>query len=249
MEETISLKEIMETIRKRLMMIVLVTVAAVALAAGVSYFLLTPMYQSTTQILVNQTESENQEMITSGDIRTNMDLIGTYNVVLTSPRILEPTLEELGLERSKGDLQNQITINNEGESQVVNINVEDESPVMAANIANVIANVFQEEITQIMNVDNVSILSFAEPAENPTSPNPTLNMAIAMVVGLMAGVGIAFLLAFLDQSIRTEDDVARELDLPILTTVPHIDSSQIKVNATRVNDYTRAKKGREQHGA
>ena len=249
MEETISLKEIMETVKKRLVMILVMTSLAAAAAGGVTYFLMTPMYQATTQILINQTESENQEMITSGDIRTNMDLIGTYNVVMISPRIIEPTLDELGLERSTGALRNQITVNNEGNSQVVNITVEDESPVMAANIANMLASVFQEEITDIMNVNNVSILSFAEPASNPTSPNPQLNIAIAIVVGLMAGVGLAFLFEFLDQSIRTEDDVAKELGLPVLTSVPHIDESRVNSNASGVESYTRANKGREQHGA
>ena len=87
-----------------------------------------------------------------------------------------------------------ITVASAADSQVVNVTVQDPDPQMAANIANKTAEVFQKEIVNLMNIDNVNILAKANIGENPSpvKPQPLLNIAIALVVGLMAGVGLRF---------------------------------------------------------
>ncbi|MED4163945.1 YveK family protein, partial [Halalkalibacterium halodurans] len=111
-----------------------------------------------------------------------------------------------------------------------NITVKHEEPAMAVAIANEIALVFQNEIVEIMNVDNVSILSTAELGDSPSpvSPNPMLNMAIAFVVGLMGAVGIAFLLDYLDTTIKDEKEVEDVLELPVLGVIPNFEKSEEK---------------------
>ena len=80
-----------------------------------------------------------------------------------------------------------------------------------------------------MNVNNVNILSPAIHSENPSpvKPDPMLNMAIAAVIGLMLGVGIAFLLEYLDTTIKTEQDAEEFLGLPILGLVSTITDKDI----------------------
>ena len=225
MEETISLKEIFAVLRKRFSLIVLITVVATAISGIISYFILTPIYQSSTQILVNQSQAE--QVVDVNQVRTNIELINTYNVIIKSPTILEKVISELNLDKTYEELNEQITVSNAENSQVVSITVEDPDPGLAVKIANATAAVFQEEIVDIMNVDNVSILSTAELGENPSpvSPKPMLNMAIAFVVGLMVGVGVAFLLEYLDNTIKTEQDVEQHLGLPVLGVIANIDDA------------------------
>ncbi len=220
MEETISLRELMETIRKRLNLIVLITMAAVLVSGIVSYFVITPIYQSSTQLLVNQAKSD-QPMVNPGEIQTNLQLINTYNVIIKSPAILDQVSKDLDLGMTVSQLNEKITVQSEKDSQVVNITVQDPDPNQAAEIANQIATVFQAEIIDIMNVDNVSILAKAEVGETPSpvKPRPLLNIAIAFVVGMMAGVGVAFLLEYLDNTVKTEQDVEKLLELPVLGAI------------------------------
>ncbi|MFC4322634.1 YveK family protein [Litchfieldia salsa] len=224
MEETISLKELFQTIRKRLWMIIILAAFTTGVAGVASYLLITPIYQSSTQILVSQKASD-QAMFNQQDIRANLDLISTYTVIIKSPAILELVKEELDLERSTSQLNGQISVGAEGNSQVVKITVEDEDPQKAVDIANTTATVFQDEIKSLMNVDNVSILAEAENAENPApvKPQPALNMAIALMVGTMIGVGLAFLLEYLDNTIKTEQDIEKLLGIPVLGAVTEID--------------------------
>ncbi|ART78210.1 capsular biosynthesis protein [Sutcliffiella horikoshii] len=229
MEETISLKELFQTIKKRLWLIVLLTVLATTVSGVVSFFLLTPIYQSSTQLLVNQAKSE-QAQFTSADIQTNLQLINTYNVIIKSPAILDKVSENLDGEVNAGQLNGMITVGSANNSQVLDITVQHADPVLAATIANVTAQTFQAEVIDIMNVDNVSILSGAQVGENPSpiKPQPVLNMAIAFVIGLMAGVGLAFLLEFLDNTVKNEQDVEKLLELPVLGSITIIEDKDIR---------------------
>ncbi|OIJ21735.1 capsular biosynthesis protein [Anaerobacillus alkalidiazotrophicus] len=244
MEETISLKELFETIKKRILMIIAITVIAVGISAFISYLFLTPIYQSSTQILVNQSKADMQTFNVN-DVRTNIELINTYNVIIKSPIILDKVRSELGLERSTESLNSQISVGAERNSQVVGITVQDPDPALAVQIANTVASVFQREIVSIMNVDNVSILSEATLTENPApvKPNPTLNMAIAFVVGLMAAVGLAFLLEFLDNTIKTEKDIEKHLGISVIGAIPTFEVDHQMV-ARSVNSR-RNKRGEE----
>ncbi|MED3711662.1 Wzz/FepE/Etk N-terminal domain-containing protein [Peribacillus frigoritolerans] len=222
MEETISIKDIFKTLKKRWKLIMLLTLFAALVSGTISYFLLTPVYQSSTQILVNQKQSENQ--LDSTQIRSNIDMINTYSVIIKSPAILEKVIDELELDQSVDQLSQKITINSQENSQVFSLTVQDSNPSKAVEIANAVTGTFQKEIKDIMNVDNVSILAKAVVNENPTpvKPSPLLNVAIAVVVGLMAGIGLAFLLEYLDNTIKDEDDIERLLDLPLLGSIQKI---------------------------
>ncbi|MEC0344804.1 YveK family protein [Peribacillus frigoritolerans] len=222
MEETISINDIFKTLKKRWKLIMLLTLIAALISGTISYFLLTPVYQSSTQILVNQKQSENQ--LDSTQIKSNIDMINTYSVIIKSPAILEKVIDELELDQSVDQLSQKITINSQENSQVFSLTVKDSSPTKAVEIANTVSSIFQKEIKDIMNVDNVSILAKAEIKENPTpvKPSPLLNIAIAVVVGLMAGVGLAFLLEYMDNTIRDEKDIETLLDLPLLGSIQKI---------------------------
>lgn len=233
MEETISLKELFLTLKKRLSLIIIIAAIATATSGIVSYFLLTPIYQSSTQILVNQSKSQEQ-VYNYNEVQTNLQLINTYNVIIKSPAILDKVIAKEGLDMSSGALNELVTVSSEQNSQVVNIAVQNEDPQTAANIANSIAATFKAEVSKIMNVDNVSILTQAQLDEDPSpiKPKPLLNMAMALVVGLMAGVGLAFLLEYLDNTLKSEQDIENQLGLPVLGAITTINlEEEAKVSA------------------
>lgn len=232
MEETISLQELLGTLRKRLGLIMIITLAAVSIAAAISYFYITPVYQATTQFIVNK--SSNDQTINNTEIQTNLSLIESYREIIKSPRILDIVRDELDIDMSAGQLASKITVENSNNSQVVSLKVQDPDPFLAADIANKTTEVFQREVLVIFRVDNVQPLAQAEVSKNqsPVSPKPMLNIAIAAVVGLMAGVGLAFLLEYFDNTVKTEQDVEKYLEAPVLGVITRIDKYLDEEEAT-----------------
>jgi capsular polysaccharide biosynthesis protein len=218
MEETISLRELFYTLRKRIWLIISLAVVATLASGIISLYVLTPIYSAKTQLLVNQ-ERTDSNLIQYGEIQSNLQLINTYSVIIKSPAILDKVAKNLDNELTTDQLNSKITVGSEKDSQVLNITVQDTDPLMAKDIANMVASVFQEEIVNIMSVDNVSILAKAKENTSPIKPQPVLNIAIALVIGLMAGVGLSFLLEYLDNTIKNEMDVEKVLGLPVLGAI------------------------------
>ena len=219
MEETVSLKNIFTTLKKRWLLILFITMTSTLISFIISYFILTPTYEASTQILVNQKNSENQLDVTQ--LSSNVDLINTYSVIIKSPVILEKVIEKLNIKQSTVELNQKIRVSSEENSQVFSLTVEDNNAARAVEIANEVSETFQKEIQGIMNVDNVNILAKAELEEDPipVKPNPIINMAIATVLGFMAGVGLVFLLEYLDNTFKDAHEVEAYLGLPVIGSI------------------------------
>jgi capsular polysaccharide biosynthesis protein len=223
MQSPINFLELLNMLKRRIRLIGVATLSITIIAGLMTYYLVTPMYEASAQILVNQPPSEG-EVFTSTEVETSRELIETYNTIITSSRILDPTIQRLGMEESRSGLSSKISVIGEGESQVLRITVQDSNQAEAAKIANTLAAVFQEEVPQIMNIDNVSTLAEAEVQTNPSpvSPNIALNMGTAFIVMLGLGIGITVLLEFLDNTIKSESDIENELNISVLGTVSKI---------------------------
>ncbi|SFG94781.1 YveK family protein [Sporolactobacillus nakayamae] len=233
MEETISLKDIFATLRKRLVLIVTITLLAVMVSAGVTFFLMTPKYDASTQILVNQSNTNNTSLYQTNSVQTNVQLVNTYSVIINNPSVLNLVNKKLNLDMSAGELKGMLTVSTEQNSQVFTLTAETDSPAQSAKIVNGVASAFKSQVQKVMNVDNVSILSPANVASsiNPVKPKANINLAIAFVVGLMVSVGLAFLLEYMDNTIKTEEDIEKILDLPVLGVISEIKDSREPSNA------------------
>ena len=77
-----------------------------------------------------------------------------------------------------------------------------------------------ETMQRSMPMSPARIWEKAEVSAAPSKPKVLLNMALAVVVGLIVGVGLAFFLEYLDTSVKTMEDVENFLQVPVLAVVP-----------------------------
>ena len=83
-----------------------------------------------------------------------------------------------------------------------------------------ITNNFIKESKELIKNVNIKVVETVEYPESPVSPNKTMNIAIAGILGLMLGVGISLLIEFLDNTYRNKEEIERELELPVLGMIP-----------------------------
>lgn len=80
----------------------------------------------------------------------------------------------------------------------------------------------QSSLQSLVTQTNVNIIDIAQIPRSPSGPNIGQNIVLALIVGLMLGVGLAFVIELLDRRIRAKEDLITELGLPVLGTLERI---------------------------
>ncbi|EST12712.1 YveK family protein [Sporolactobacillus laevolacticus] len=223
MKKTLGLKEIYLILRKRLWLIAAITLTAGVIGAIATHFFMTPMYDATTRILVNQ--GNGKTLYDSNAVQTNVQLVNTYSELIDDPSILNKVIRNLHLNLSAGDLQGMLTVETNQESQIFSITAETDRADLSVRIVNHVANVFKAQVRSMLKVDNVSLLSPATVSASAGQVSPSLskNVTIAVMLGLLFSVGLAFLLEYLDNTIKTEEDIEQKIGLPVVGIIEHFE--------------------------
>ncbi|MGI6601649.1 MAG: YveK family protein [Dethiobacteria bacterium] len=223
MEQELELIELWQIVSKRWKMIILVTLLAALICAAVSLFLIKPQYVASSTLMVMKPVEA--EQILYQDIQVSRQLADTYQVVVHSRRVLDKVTRSLNLPYTHEQMQEKVKVSSVQDTEIITIDVTDTDPYLAARMSNLIAQTFMQEITEIMIIDNVSLIDEAAVPDNPVSPRVGLNIAVAMVLGFMVAVGLALLQHYLDQTLKTTEEVENLLGLTVLGTIPMMEDN------------------------
>lgn len=217
MESSMDLLKIWKIIKRNFKMLIILPIVGLIIGILCSLILVQPMFQASTQVIVNEKESDSA--MQAQQVQSNIQLVNTYAEIATSPRMLEEVSKELDNKYSAKELSSMISATSETESQILNIAVESANKNDSEKIANVFSKVFSDETPKIMNIDNVSILSKADGTATQTEPKMLVNALLGIVIGLMAAVILIVLREIFDTRIKSEQDVQDELDIPVLGSI------------------------------
>lgn len=219
MEETIDLREYLAIIKKKAWIIAAITAVTTFVSGFLSFFVLSPVYEAKTTLIVN-TDQKNDDTITGDEFSVTQRLAVTYGEIIKSRTVLEPVIEKLGLDISYESLSKMVTVSPVKDTQIINISVQDTNPLKAKDIANSIPEVFTKEVKRITKANSVEVIDKAVEPLSPIKPNKLMNVLIAFVLGIMIGLFVVFLIEYMDNKMKTPQDVEKHLDLPILGVIP-----------------------------
>lgn len=246
MEKGISITHVLDVLKKSAGLILGLCLTGLLVSWLITHYLITPQYTSSTKILVNYTQSG--EVIQQSDIDINLQMINTYKDIIENSIILDEVRADLNMDIGDGQLLEKIEITTSENSQVFGIFVTDDSPVQASNIANSIATTFQNNISEIMNIENVTIISEAVPITNAVSPNVMLNLAVGVLLGFIVSIVKIFIGEYTDNTIKSEDFVINELEWLNLGEINELTEKEIKINSLKnVYETTNETENKNQH--
>ena len=223
MEETIDLREYVDIVKKRFWLIALITIIASLVSGLVSFYVLEPTYETGVTLMVNKSKSQEDKEITNDDVMVNQKLALTYGEIARSRKVLSKVINDLNLNYTYEELSEAVTISPVKDTEIISIKVQNTNPNLAYKIANKIPETFSKEVRRITKADSVEVLDYAVVPENPVKPNKKMNIAIAAVLGMMIGLFLTFLLEYLNNKIKTPNDIEKYLDLPVLGVVPSME--------------------------
>ena len=212
--EELNIHDLLNYFVKKMWVIGSITILTMLIGLVYSTAIKTPMYKSTTSVILASNQT-----ITQSDLTLYQKLINTYTQIVTSKNVINDTINDLGLKNSYDDLKKNITVTAVTDTEIINIAVVNANAQMAKNIADSLAKNFKEEVVNIYNLTNVSILDKAEVSNNPYNYNILKETIIYTVVGLLLGMGILFLRYYFDRNIKSKEEVEEKLKLPIMGCV------------------------------
>lgn len=225
MEEEINLRQYWEMLRKRWLIVVALPLIAALTSGVISFFIIKPSYQASTTLIVGKKAEEAGQaavqMLDNNVLLANQQLAKTYATIAQSRTVEQSVINDLNLPLTVEGLNSLISINQVKTTEILEIQVSNTDPELAATIANTMAQEFSKAVIEIKKVDSVSIVDKAIPPDAPVKPNKKLNVLIAFVVGLMAAVGLVFLIEYLNDTVKTSEDVETLLGIPVLGVIPN----------------------------
>ncbi|CEQ00903.1 YveK family protein [Paraclostridium sordellii] len=221
MEETIDLKEYFLIIKKKAWIIALITSMAMLASGIISFFVLSPVYQTKTTLIVNSDKAPGTDVITGDQISVSQKLAVTYGEIIKSKTVLDEVANQLKIKDGYEEIEKKLTVSPVADTQIVEVSVEDTNPKRAADIANVIPKVFTKEVKRITKANNVEVIDKAIIPKDPIKPNKVMNIMISAVLGIMVSLFVIFLLEYMDNKIKSPQDIEKYLGLPLLGVIPH----------------------------
>ena len=198
---------------------------AAAIAFSYSAFILTPMYTSTTRVYILSKQG-NDDKMTYSDTQLANNLTKDFKEMIKSRTVVERVIQELNLSESYGSLAGRISVSNATDTRVVGISVKDADPKKAQMLANSIRDVAAEHIREVMDLEAVNVVDEANLPEKPSEPSKKKYTLIGFLVGFVICAGVLILRFYLDDSIKTSEDIEKYLGLSTLASIPVFESEE-----------------------
>lgn len=226
MESTIDLKDLFLIIRKRLWVILLITFITTLTAVIVSIWVLEPVYQANTTLYVGK-KIDGEGTLGYQDVLMGGQLVKDYRELAKSRLVASIVINELRLENTSTDqIANMLGVNLKNETRIIEITAHSTDPEFAKRVANKVADVFKRKAVELIEVDNVQVIDVAETPISPIKPNKEMNIAIGFLLGVMLSLGLAFLLEYLDNTIKTPEDIEKYLGLSVIGAIPKFEGER-----------------------
>lgn len=215
------LKDYIRIIRKRWRVIVAATLVVLA-GAALATTLSPRIYEAKTQLFVSTSGGVDTGALLQGSNFTQQR-VKSYADVITTPKVLDPVIETLGLNTTAAKLGTQITATVPLDTVLIEVAVASPDPKVAATVADAVGRQFTTTVADLESVGEgnsspvkVTIVSAPTVPIAPISPKPARNLALGVVLGLLLGLGLALLRDLLDTTIKGEKDCAEVTDATVI---------------------------------
>ena len=223
-EQVIRLDELFEALKKRWLMILSITLIATILSAALSFFVIKPEYEASTKVFIGKDESDSQGY-NQNDVLMYQKLMKTYSEAIKTKDLVSRSLSGTSLDLKPSEVLNNLTVVSVTDTQILQIKYKSKNPQEAKTVIEEVSDEFIKTSKELVPNGNIQVIEAVELPQNPVSPNKKMNIAIAFLLGLMVGVGLAFLLEFLDNTFKNKDQLEREFEIPVIGSIPTVKES------------------------
>ena len=229
-EEYIDLLEVIRVLWKQVVPIMLVGILFAALLFGYARFFKTPQYEANALFYVNNStfSLSSAVAISTGELSAASDLVDTYVAILQSRANMELVISQSGVDYTYEQLRRMISAKAVNSTGLFQVTVTSQNPEEARTLANAIANILPDKISDIVANSSVEIVDYAVTPHQRVSPSYIKYAAIGLLFGMVLCSAIVLLRAYTDNVIHNEDYLLQTYRVPVLATIPDLTAKTSK---------------------
>lgn len=238
-EIEIDLLELLGEFRRKIWLILGIIILSGGVSGAFSAFVLTPQYTSTAMVYILSKETT---LTSLADLQIGSQLTKDYKIIVTSRRVINQVIDDMKLDLTYKDMVKKVTIDNPQDTRILSISVEDPDPDMAKRIADTIAVTSSDYIGDIMEMVPPKLI---EEGEVPLLKSSPSNVKFTLIGGLLGAVLVCGYITFqvvMNDTIRTEEDVAKYLGMSVLASVPEREGERPEDKEAMISSKTRGRK-------
>lgn len=220
-----NIRDFAKLLRSRWLTVV-VTALVVVLGAIAYTLLTTPLYQASTRLFVSTNSGASVSDLYQGNLFSQQRVL-SYAELLTGETVAQRTIDKLGLDMSASELVQRIKANAKADTVLIDVNVLDESPVRARDIANTLSDEFVSLVNELETPKEgvqpdarVVVEQRASIPTKPVVPNPFRNIGIGVALGISLGVGLAIIRDLLDNTFKSQQILEEVTGTSVVGLIP-----------------------------
>lgn len=227
----VDLAHIVKVVWKRIWVVAVVSVLVAALGFSLAAFVITPTYSSSIMLYVNNSSFNVGDLgfsISSSELTAAQSLAKTYTVLLKNRTTLNRLIDETGVEYTWEDLYDMIESAPVNETEVMRVTVTCTDPNEAKTIANGIAKVLPQRISEIVEGASMEVVDSAIADMEKVAPSITMYTVVGFILGALLSVAVLIVTALMDNTVHDDEYVIKTYQYPILAKIPDLLDSGTK---------------------
>lgn len=228
-EYVVDVRHILKFLWKKAWIIAIAGILAGVIGFAIPTFTIEPTYSSSVMLYVNNSSislGNTNFSISSSQISAAQSLVKTYGVILNNRTTLERIIQKTGVSYTYKELSGMITSSPSNGTEIMRVTVTSTDPYEAAEIANCIADVLPDRISEIIDGASMEVVDSAIPVLKKVGPSITGYTAVFMLLGVLLCIALLVVFSIIDDAIHEEDYLIQAYEYPILAKVPDLFGSE-----------------------
>ncbi|MGL5766577.1 MAG: YveK family protein [Sarcina sp.] len=227
-EEVIRVEDLVYALKKRWLMILSITILSTIVAGIFSFYVIKPRYQGGVKVFIGKEGGQTvaDKNYNSSDIAMYQNLLKTYAEIIRTKDLAKDAVNGMGKEPTNANVGKVLTglsVTPSEDTQILKISYQTIDKAEIVPTLTAVVNSFMMKSKQLIPNGNVQVIETPQEPTSPISPNKPLNVIIGFLLGLMISIGLAFLLEYLDNTIKNKNELESILtDIPVIGVIPKV---------------------------
>lgn len=219
----IDLLQLARSLWENIKYIIIATVIFGLIGLVGSTLFITPIYEATAKMIVNIRKDENQN-VTNDQLNSAKSLVDTYAIIIRSRDVLNQVISDLNLPESYDQLLGCVSVHAVNDTQVMEVVVHHEDPLVAYAVAGKILEITPNVIVEAVEAGSVKAVEQAYVDPEPVSPSILKNGILMGLVGFVVTCIVIIVVFLTDNTYKTDMDLQNDIEAPILGVIPTVES-------------------------